>query len=165
MGLDSIFAVFMLEDAAVAVCLRLETHLFPHTRDASFVDDEKHVDARDRLRWQSWRPHTELSVVSVTLIVVSVTLLTKRQLHVAITGRQAVRVVIAAQHDDRRDPMRVARDGDLEVPPIGNLLGGLRDHGSRGPSAGLREQVRREEQLSDGNALVGIPAWEQSGIR
>src|SRR5437667_11085850 len=115
MGLDSIFAVFMLEDAAVAVCLRLEAHLFPHTRDASFVDDEKHVDARDRLRWQFWRPHTELSVVSVTLIVVSVTLIVvsvtlivvsvtlpmKRQLHVTITGRQAVRVVIAAQHDDR----------------------------------------------------------------
>src|SRR3989442_6211784 len=45
----------------------------------------------------------------------------KRQLHVTITGRQAVRVVIAAQHDDRRDPIRVARDGDIEVPPIGNL--------------------------------------------
>src|SRR5439155_9200742 len=75
MGLDSVFAVFMLEDAAVAVCLRLEAHLFPHTRDASLVDDEKHVDARDRLRWQFRRPHTELSVVSVTLIVVSVTLI------------------------------------------------------------------------------------------
>ena len=103
--------------------------------------------------------------MSVTLIVVSVTLPMKRQLHVTITGRQAVRVVIAAQHDDRRDPIRVARDGDIEVPPIGNLARSLRDHGSHCPSAVLLEQVRREEQLPDGNSLVGIPAWEQAGIR
>ena len=68
----------MLQGAAVAVCLRLEAHLLPHTRDASLVDDEKHVDPRDRLRRQFRRPHTELSVVSVALIVVSVTLLMKR---------------------------------------------------------------------------------------
>src|SRR5467141_5251977 len=101
MSLDSVFVLGVLEGAAVTLCLWLEAHLFPHTRDASLVDDEKHVDPRDRLRRQFRRPHTDLAVVSGTLLMT-------RQLHVPITGRQAVRVVIAAQHDDRRDPMRVA---------------------------------------------------------
>ena len=75
MSLDSLFVLCVLEGAAVTVCVWLEAHLFPHTRDASLVDDEKHVDPRDRLRRQFRRPHTELSVVSVTLIVVSVALI------------------------------------------------------------------------------------------
>ena len=78
MSLDSVFVLCVLESAAVTVCLWVEAHLFPHTGDASLVDDEKHVDPRDRLRRQFRRPHTELSVVSVALIVVSVTLLMKR---------------------------------------------------------------------------------------
>src|SRR5207302_8860877 len=95
MGLDSVFAVFMLQGAAVTrICFWLEAHLFPHARDASLVDDEKHVDPRDGLRRQFRRPHPDFSVVSGILMM-------KRQFHVAITGRQAVRVVIAAQHDDR----------------------------------------------------------------
>src|SRR3989442_14938624 len=106
MSLDSLFVLCVLEGAAVTVCLWLEVPLFPDTRDASLVDDEKHVDPRARLRRQFRRPHTDLTVVSGTLLM-------KRQLHVPIPGRQAVRVVIAAQHDDRRDPIRIARDGDI----------------------------------------------------
>src|SRR5437870_13317647 len=102
MGLACVSTVFMLEGAAVAVCLWLEAHLFAHTRDASLVDHEKHVDPRDRLRRQFRRPHTDLAVVSGTLLM-------KRQLVVPLTGRHAVRVVIAAQLDARRVPTRVAR--------------------------------------------------------
>ena len=57
MGLDSVFVLYVREGAAVALRLWLEAHLLPHTRDASLVDDEKHVDPRDRLRWHSRRPY------------------------------------------------------------------------------------------------------------
>src|SRR5919198_1270804 len=141
MSLASVVVLCWLEGMSVVVCLWLETHLSSHTRNASLVDDKHHVDARDRLRRQFRRPRTNLALVNA--------LLTKRQLHVPVTGRQAVRVVIAAKHDNRCDPLRVARDGDVEVAPISNLVRGLLDLRSHGALAVLLEQVRRGEQKSD----------------
>src|SRR6266540_4251820 len=89
----------------------------------------------------------------------------KRKLHVAITGGQAVGVMVTPKHHHRRNLIRIACHSDVEMASVRDVIGRLRNDRSGCPGSVLLVQVRREEQLSHGNALIRVASWKQTGIR
>src|SRR4029453_9751322 len=118
--------------SAAALGLWLEAHLSRHARHARSIQDKQHVDAWDRLGWQLRRSHAQLPLARGTLLV-------ERELHVAVAGRQAVRIVVAAQERHRGNLRGITRDRDVEVPAVRDLLGRLRDDRARRSTAVLLE--------------------------
>src|SRR5262249_31423107 len=134
--------------------VRRQYNFLAYTRNAVAVDHKKHVDARNGLRGQLWRDHTQLLLALCTLLM-------ERELHVAISAREAMGIVITTQHDDRSNVIGIAGDRDIEVPAVLDLF--RRVHNGRACGcAALVKQVRREEDLPGWDALVGITAGQHT---
>src|SRR5262249_11077053 len=60
---------------------------------------------------------------------------------------------------------RSCGQGCCNVMMVRDVIGRIRNDRSGCPGSVLLEQVRREEQLAHGNALIRVATWKQTGIR
>ena len=80
----------------------------------------------------------------------------ERELHIPVTRREAVRVVIATQERNRADRVGTSLNFDVEMAAIRNFTRGLFDNRSCRRGAARLEEIWRREDLPDGHTLVGI---------
>ena len=102
------------------------------------------IIARDRLSCPPGLDHPQLSFVTRAFLV-------KGELHIAVTGGQAVGVVVAAKEHNRSDLIWVSRYSDIEVPLDGDLLRRVKDDRSARQTVVRLKQVSRPVDLPVGN--------------
>ena len=111
----------------------------------------------DRLRRQFRRTYAQLSFLAAPSV--------KRQLHVPVTGGQTVSVMVATKHHNRGNLPGPRRPRCRSARGMRSPLAHPRSPAAAHASAVRLEQVRREKDLPNGNAEIGISARKHAGIR